>query len=375
MVTSVKLRLACLFSAAIAAVASAVVPASAEPGPLPPGAGAVCRDVTFPVELTDGSAQKISGQYCAPRSRAVDTVQVLVHGATYNHTYWDFPYEGSTYSYVDRANRLGYATLAIDELGDGASSRPASTALTFPAIADSIHQVISQVHAGALGRHYASVMAVGHSFGSAELIEEIAEHGDVDAAVLTGSGHATSSIVAGLQSTVFYSANHLSRFASLDDGYVTSSPGQRAAILYYPPLADPRVVAADAATEDVVSQTELTTRPADLGALMKKITVPVLLVDGDKDNHYCTPDVDGTAGTALGCTSTTEFYQHEAANFSGACFGAMLVRSGHDITLHVTAPQSYTDILAWEHATLPARGHAARCAAEGPLPTPGIPLR
>ncbi|MEW2548291.1 alpha/beta hydrolase [Streptomyces sp. NPDC047002] len=374
MATSLTRRIAGLLAAFAAAFAAASPAVAAEPGAASPHPGTSCRDVSFPVTLPDGSAQKIAAQYCAPRTGAVDTVQLLVHGATYNHTYWDFPYKNGTYSYVERAGRLGYATLAIDELGDGASSRPASTELTFPAISDSIHQVIGQVRAGALGRHYASVMAVGHSFGSAQLIEETAEHGDVDAVVLTGSGHATSSIVADAQPTVFYSANHLSRFASLDDGYVTSKPGQRAAILYYPPLADPRVVAADQATEDVVSQTELTTRPADLGALMKKITVPVLLVDGNKDNHYCTPDVDGTAGTDLGCTSTTEFYQHEAGNFTGACFSAMLVRSGHDITLHRTAPQSYASILAWEQATLPARGTAARCATRGPLPTPGIPL-
>lgn len=35
-------------------------------------------------------------------------MQLLVHGSTYNHLYWDFPYQNTYYSYVRAATRAGY---------------------------------------------------------------------------------------------------------------------------------------------------------------------------------------------------------------------------------------------------------------------------
>ena len=32
-------------------------------------------------------------------------MQLLVHGATYNHLYWNFPYGNGYYSYVGRGDR------------------------------------------------------------------------------------------------------------------------------------------------------------------------------------------------------------------------------------------------------------------------------
>ena len=38
-------------------------------------------------------------------------MQLVVHGATYNHLYWNFPYGGGYYSYVEAATAAGYAAL------------------------------------------------------------------------------------------------------------------------------------------------------------------------------------------------------------------------------------------------------------------------
>lgn len=49
-------------------------------------------------------------------------MQLLVHGATYNHLYWDFPHGPGYYSYVDAATAAGYATfVTVPELGDATS--------------------------------------------------------------------------------------------------------------------------------------------------------------------------------------------------------------------------------------------------------------
>ena len=37
-------------------------------------------------------------------------MQLLVHGASYNHLYWNFPYGNGYYSYVDAATAAGACT-------------------------------------------------------------------------------------------------------------------------------------------------------------------------------------------------------------------------------------------------------------------------
>lgn len=79
-----------------------------------------------PVVLTTVSGtQNLYGQYCEPTvknpSRA-KTLQLLVHGITYDHTYWagfDSIPSSPAYSWVTYANAQGYPTLAIDRLGNG----------------------------------------------------------------------------------------------------------------------------------------------------------------------------------------------------------------------------------------------------------------
>ena len=70
--------------------------------------------------LVDGS-YKLSARYCAPATGATngshDTLQLLVHGATFSKIMWDFPYQPERYSWVKRMNREGYPTLAVDLVG------------------------------------------------------------------------------------------------------------------------------------------------------------------------------------------------------------------------------------------------------------------
>ena len=105
----------------------AVAPAGARAGGPP---ALTCSAYTLPVAITDpGPAnQTMWGQLCYRGSREPATVQLLMHGASYNHLYWDFPYGNGYYSYVDAATIAGYATFDIDRIGDGNSStRPAAS--------------------------------------------------------------------------------------------------------------------------------------------------------------------------------------------------------------------------------------------------------
>jgi pimeloyl-ACP methyl ester carboxylesterase len=352
-------RLLATAAAAAMAVLGVAIPASAAPEHV--DASPQCRTVTIPMTLTNGAKAHLSGQYCAPPGPRPAVVQLLVHGFSYNHDYWD-SWPGSTsYGYVGDAVRAGYATLAIDRLGDGQSSRPPSKLVTFDQEADTLHQAVQALRTGGPVPRFAHVILVGHSTGSAEGGAEAAWFHDVDAVILTGSGQAVSSTteseVAGLKPAARVS----SRFAGLDSGYVTSpTVTARQQFLYNPADSDPRLIAYDWATEDTGTTTELSTRPATLPT--KQLNVPVLLLNGQDDNHYCGTGLDN-------CSTGATLYTAEKNNYP-ACFAAGVVPgSGHDLTTEYGAPIAARKMLDWAWRTLPpfATG-AAHCGVVGGMP-------
>jgi pimeloyl-ACP methyl ester carboxylesterase len=117
------------------------------------------------------------------------TLQLLLHGGTYNRSYWDFPYDPARYSYVRAANAAGFSTLAIDRVGYGKSTHPISGLVTVQSSAATVHQLITAVRAGELGAMFGRIVLVGHSIGSAVTIREAGTYHDVDAVVVTGLLH------------------------------------------------------------------------------------------------------------------------------------------------------------------------------------------
>lgn len=332
----------------------------------------ICRNVQVTTEISSGPVT-LYGRYCAPRAVRPQTLQLLVHGGTYTHSYWDFPGFDGAYSYVDVATNAGYATLAVDRLGYGNSTRPASKDVTFDNEVSTLHAVVQAVRSGSLGIHVRRIEAVGHSLGSGTVVGVAAAYpGDFDAIVLTGYGQKVSPTVAQMNALYFEAASNLPRFASLglDDGYRTNKPGTRGlGGLYYLPLADPAVVAKDEATEDTVTTTEITSRPQGGAVQTTQLTVPVLLADGNYDSHYCLDNAVGApAHIAPNCATPQAFYQSNAANYPNACFATTLLHAGHDINLHVTAQQSFRTLLAWSYATVPPFGGRVRCAVTGTMP-------
>src|SRR5580704_3201861 len=142
---------ATVVTAALAAVA--VAPAvGAHAGGLP---APTCAAYTLPVRIADrGPAdQTMWGQLCYRGDHEPGTVQLLVHGATYNHLYWNFPYGNGYYSYVDAATDAGYATFDVDQIGAGNSSHPPSSELTLDAGAVAVHDVVTALRSGAVDGH------------------------------------------------------------------------------------------------------------------------------------------------------------------------------------------------------------------------------
>ena len=116
---------------------------------------------------------------------------MLVHGSTYTKEYWDLGAWGDTntsYSWRAAANAAGYATLAVDKLGNGGSSHPDPILdAQLPLQVETIHAMITQIkRARAKVPRPKPVTLVGHASGSvliAALVQSYPR--DADAVVLT----------------------------------------------------------------------------------------------------------------------------------------------------------------------------------------------
>jgi pimeloyl-ACP methyl ester carboxylesterase len=314
--------------------------------PNPASAAATCQNVTVPVALGSGLPvdRLVAGTLCEPASYAgrPRRVDVMVHGGTYSRSYWDFPTNYPQYSYVRRTLGERRATFAYDRLGAGLSSRPLSEQAGAAAEAFVLHQVVVWLRTE---HGFPIVDVVGHSFGSMVAVAEAGAFQDVDALVLTGYLHASGP--GDLHVTDLVPAATDPRFAGqgYDLGWMTSRPGGRGP-LFYSASADPAVIATDEATKDVVSSTffgeEMTA--LEVAAPLNvsdAVRAPVLLVAGQLDAIYC--------GITLDCTDTAAVRAHEEPYFLAApsLTVVMVPDTGHDVALHPSAAQSFTDIDQW----------------------------
>ena len=324
--------------------------------------GLRCEEVSFSVTLSpdDATIYNVFGGLCSEGSLQHKTILLALHGATYGHIYWDFPYHPEIYSYVRRATAAGYAVLSIDRIGIGRSDHPPADAVTVEANAYVVHQIVQALRGGDLvvpsfGRVRADRVAlVGHSLGSAISIQEAGTYGDVDGVVLTGVSH---NVTSHLGDVSFYPANLDPHFAgrNIPDGYLTTVPGTRG-IFYHAPFYDPQVLALDEQTKETATIAELNTAVPSL-SFSSGIHAPVLVVDGDYDAAFC-GDPTCTASGSL--ADEPSFYPPDA------CAEAVAIpETGHDLNLHYTAPLAYAAVLGWMDRRV---GNDTRAPARGCQP-------
>jgi pimeloyl-ACP methyl ester carboxylesterase len=315
-----------------------------------------CRTLSeIPVALTAGgpASYSVSGELCATPGElaAGGTMQLLIHGATYNHSYWNFgTIGGISYSYAQDSAAAGFPTFAIDEIGAGTSSHPPSTDVTIQAAAFVAHQIVQDLRGGAIGgTPFGKVIEVGHSFGSITSWEEAATYHDVNGVILTGRLH-DNTVVSSNAAASLYPAVGDPLFAGsgLDSGYLTTVPGARTQLFYNTADADPNVIARDEATKDVFSVTEFATGLPLVSdtALSQAIDVPVLLIVGSADALNCDPLV---GGGDFECSSGAVVAGHEAPFYSPQeqLRGCVVPGSGHDISLALNHQLEEVDATTW----------------------------
>lgn len=310
-----------------------------------------CLETKVPLSPAPGAQRTwdVALAWCQPfrwTPRTPREADVLTHGATYTHTYWDWPQQPDQYSYVGRALHEGRATLSYDRIGNGASTRPNSTEVTMTSDAWVLHQLIALPRLW--GVRY--VHSIGHSYGSGVVLAEAKQYEDVTSIVLTGYLHRPSNpqVTAGN-----YPANQDAKFADqgLDNGWLTTRPGARA-FGFHAPDSDPAVVAYDEDHKDLVSLTGLLDFLAQRGVpagdnISNQITIPVLVLVGEQDAIFCYNP------TVFNCSDQAALLANEAPFYTNASTlkVASVPGSGHDLALHPTgAGASFKTINDWIEA-------------------------
>jgi pimeloyl-ACP methyl ester carboxylesterase len=304
----------------------------------------VCSMITTRVPSVDGGPLdvKMGGTLCRPEGQPMPrTVQLLVHGATYTRTAWNWPQNPATYSYVQDAVNAGYATFAVDRLGHGESTHTPASTLTIQAGSTALHGVVTQLRNGTIGgTPFSKVVWVGHSLGAVHGYDYGGRYSDINAFVLSGSAHFIKQSWLNLITTSLQPADPSS-------GYLTTIPGRRDDLFYNTATADPAVITQDEALKDTITLAEVnsalplvTVSPAN--SPTQNITVPVLIPMAQFDNLVC----GGPDG--ITCTSTSirnlelPYYTHAPSVTAQVTSG-----SGHQLSQHPTAPTAHSAILSW----------------------------
>jgi pimeloyl-ACP methyl ester carboxylesterase len=323
--------------------------------------------------ITISDTFTIKGTYCVPKGHAkhtltTPTIQVLIHGITYNKTMWSgmgFP----DYNWHTHANARGYATLALDRLGHGDNpQRPDPLTVVQPQVQiDILHQILTTIRTPTPGRPsppksksksktnplkttYARIAVGGHSYGSLLASALAAQHpsasaGAPDAIILTGySTSATAST--GAPSTDWASArdHDPARFgADLARGYVVMASEAQRTAAFYGGGYDAAVPAVDFRYADTVTAGEVGASGAVSGAAVG-YAGHVLTVTGVQDVFFCEPILElceetlAKVGEGFPDAASYEFFAPE--------------ETGHDLTLHYSAGETLRRVHDWLDAKL-----------------------
>lgn len=332
--------------AAVVVAATATGLAAATSHDTTGSAALTCEQHRFPVQHR-GSTQHVFGELCHRGTLRPSTpVQVLLHGGSYDHRYWDWAYRPEKYSYVEQATRRGFATVNLDRLGYGNSDHPAAETVDFAAGGDAVHQVVRQLRRGDLRVPFRTVVLNGHSMGGV-VAENAAAHGGVDAVVVSGiprdpqpGGPDASTRDDGPPDPLFpfYPAGEDAKFAGREwvDGYLTTRPGTRMQTFHYPGTYDAAMVRGEESAKDTLTSGELCAlRPCGERSAppeertAPRRTVPTLHVLGRHDMLFCRETEDCATDPGAGDT------RH------------LVPRAGHSINLSKGAPEFYRLTFRW----------------------------
>jgi pimeloyl-ACP methyl ester carboxylesterase len=298
---------------------------------------------------SDNGSYTVSGKLFYNGTTPPSSVTLYLHGLGFGAFFWNFTARPG-YDYATLAAQSGHASVVIDRLGYGASSRPAGRTDCIGGQATVAHEVVQALRSGAYtaaggpAPSFGRVALTGHSIGGLIAQTEAATFHDVDAlAVVNFSDLAPSPT-----SLVTFGATTLSCVLGPltflggggADGYAKfgQSTADFNAIMFHD--ADPSVVAATDAlrTRDPCGDTGSVPGALVNDALtIPGIHVPVLLLLGQDDALFTPPVANFGRLEYLGSGDVTQ---------------TILPDTGHALLLGNTAPAARAALTSW----LGARG-------------------
>ncbi len=285
---------------------------------------------------------RIAGQLTWSGDFARRTVQVLVPGYTYDHNYWDFPHRPESYSYVSAAVNRGYATLALDRLGTGASSHPPAHLLTLDNHVAALNTVIAALRSGRLADTAKSrIISVGHSLGSAVVAghavsaDRTGRHSRPDAVVLTGFSHLVMPGTGLFYAGGWWRPRQRGPEVRPPRGYRTTIPGSRRLLFYAPGPVERDVIVVDEQLKSTTAHyREALGRMRNEALRTRALRTPVLVITGSRDTIVC--------GTQAWMRVERRFYDPSTDATCLSVRGA-----GHCLNTSPSSGQTFNQILEW----------------------------
>jgi pimeloyl-ACP methyl ester carboxylesterase len=303
------------------------------------------QQLWFATPAPPGSADTTwytAGWLTIPEKLRSPELQILVHGAGGDHRYWAWPTEPARYSYVDWAAAHGIATLAIDRVGAGFSSRPPGRENTIEHQAAALHELVSAARDGRFGPEFDRVVLVGHSLGSVVCGVEAATYADVDATVLTGYMPVDApdeALTEEFFDAVFEpAADRLPHLRGLiDDDYLMAKPIDTSSMLFCLDNADPAIVEAQRDFDGALTRGELAAT-STAGPLIRSSNTSTLVLVGQFDGLLIDASTDRDCHDAA----------RRLADVSPSTFTYRVVdNAGHLLTLQFNAAETFELMNDW----------------------------
>ncbi|KAI9801778.1 MAG: hypothetical protein M1825_003150 [Sarcosagium campestre] len=294
---------------------------------------------------TLGGGFFISGHYCpaapdAPLS-SQNVTQVLVHGGSYTKEYWNGGVGGNpddSYSWQIAASKAGHATLAVDRLCDGQSTRPDALTCQLVLSAEIIHEIFGKIRSGEIGDRPTTPILAGHSLGSLTALLLIAKYpDDVDTVILTGYTNAPRPTSTGPSPLQFRQARLADpvRFPRSRNGYVLGTNSNARIGAFWAGEFDRALAELDARLGDTIALGEFMGVPAPTNFPGYK--GKVFIVSGALEASLCAPVPQGN------CSLNTTNLELFKAQFPDAESVKWYLppKTGHLVNLHKSAPETY----------------------------------